>query len=272
MPAPPPSAAFTLRTVDELDLDGERELAAVALCADLKEVLRRSRYRFRVMPPGSAHRWDRAVLLNLTFWSPADQGDVLLDEPVPADVIAHVAWHHLCEQALPQSGRPSPESLFLGESIASAFDLYLVGRLLPLAPEAAYLESQLPRLEETAAEAGLSEEAFAALLESIAAAPERAFEELRQLLFDATLRLYRSATAEEGLSALEAFAGHRLAPLLHRFELSNWVLHARVHAAAGATADAAALDLDAAMRAAADPLALLDELWIAPRLRGAAVR
>jgi hypothetical protein len=267
MPVPPAATAFTLRTVDELEVEGERELAAVALCADLKEVLRRARYRFRVMPPGSAHRWDRAVLLNLTFWSPPDQGDVLLDEPIPADVLAHVAWHHLCERALRQPGAPSPESLFLGEAIASAFDLYLVGRLLPIAPEAAFLESQLPRLEETAAEAGLGEQAFAALLSDVAAAPERAFEDLRQLLFDATLRLYRCRSADEGLAALDSLAGHRLAPLLHRFELSNWVLHARVHAAPGAVPDAAALALDAAMRRAEDSLTLLDEAWIAPRLR-----
>jgi hypothetical protein len=40
------------------------------------------------------------VFLNLTFWTPEEQGDVLSGERIDADVVMHVAWHHLARRAL----------------------------------------------------------------------------------------------------------------------------------------------------------------------------
>ena len=60
---------------------------------------------------------------------------------------------------------PSAGALFLAESIASAFDLYLVGRLLPNAPECDFVTTQVPLMAECAGDAGLPEPAFSALLE-----------------------------------------------------------------------------------------------------------
>ena len=45
-------------------------------------------------------------------------------------------------------------------AIASAFDVYLVGRLLGHAPASAFLASQVPAMAETASAAALSERAF----------------------------------------------------------------------------------------------------------------
>jgi hypothetical protein len=214
-----------------------------------------------------AERWDRTLLLNLTFWGQDEGGDILLDVPLGADVVCHIAWHHLAARAFVAAGeRPSAEALFLGEAIASAFDLYLVGRLLPNAPECAVLESQVPAMADTAAEAGLDPDAFEARLARVADAPEQAFESLRALLFDATRALYQADSAEAGFAALAAFDEHPYAFLLHRFELSNWVLYARAYAATGAdpSGSAAALRLDEELRAARDSLALLTERWVLP--------
>ena len=56
------------RTVDELTIDDERSFRHVAEYADLKAILARDRYLFRILPSRYEGRWDRALLLNLTYW------------------------------------------------------------------------------------------------------------------------------------------------------------------------------------------------------------
>jgi hypothetical protein len=122
---------MTLLTVglDALTLRGERDLAHIALYRSLKRMLVDDGVRFRVPGPRSPHGfWDRALFLNLTYWDARDPRDVLVDASLDADVLAHVAWHHAARKAL--GGPVSADALFLGESVASAFDLYLVGRTL----------------------------------------------------------------------------------------------------------------------------------------------
>jgi hypothetical protein len=260
-------ATFDHRTVDELTIGDERALAHVALYADLKEVLRRAAYPFRVLPGPSAGRADRALLLNLSFWAADAGGDVLADASIEADVVAHAAWHHLAARALaPEKGGPlSVDALFLGEAIASAFDVYLVGRLLGHARRSTFLETQVPAMAETASAAGLSKTLFARLLAGIAQDPERAFEDLRELLFDAATALYACRTAEEAHVALRALDGDRFGALLHRYELSNWVLYARAYGRHDVR-DPRPRAVDRALRKAKSPLDWLATRWLAPAL------
>jgi hypothetical protein len=258
---------LTSLTLDQLTIEDERSFRHVGLYADLKEVLRRASYPFRVLPAALAGRADRALLLNLTFWGAEAGGDILESDAIPADVVAHAAWHHLAAKALPAEpgARPSVDALFLGESIASAFDVYLVGRLLGHASDSSFLETQVPAMADTADAAGTSEEDFEALLEGIAADPERAFADLRALLFDATRALFACSDAGAALDALAAFDTHRFASLLHRFELSNWVLYARAYG--DAQPDPRARIVDAALRREEDALAWLTRTWVSPALR-----
>jgi hypothetical protein len=267
------------RTIDDLAIDDEASFRHVALYADLKEVLRRAAYRFRVLPESAYARWDRALLLNLTFWGGASSGgDVLMESRVPADVVAHAAWHHLAARALGVSagGASSADALFLGEAIASAFDVYLVGRLLA-SPHASsgssFLETQVPAMAEAAEAAGVGEDDFEILLADIARDPDRAFEDLRQLLYDATRALRSATDAGEAFAALARFDGHRFAPLLHRYELSNWVLYARAYAAPGpplsASSPAAPSPADAidrTLRGQPSPLDWLATAWVRPAI------
>jgi hypothetical protein len=254
------------RTVDELTIGDEASLRHVALYADLKEILRRADYPFRVLPKSRAPRADRALLLNLTFWSPDAGGDLLVDPRIHADVVAHAAWHHLAARELSAGTKtPSADALFLGEAIASAFDVYLVGRLLGHAARSPFLASQVPAMAETARAAGLSEGGFERLLGSIAEDPDGAFSDLRELLFDASVALYACDTAEQGYAALSSFDGHRFAALLHRYELSNWVLYARAYGARGRI-DATTRRVERALRRSDDPIEWLVEHWVAPRL------
>src|SRR5205085_2398480 len=76
--------------------------------------------------------------------------------------------------------------------------------------------------------------------------PERAFEDLRALLFDVSMALLACRDASEAQVALERWGDHRFEPLLHHYQLSNWILYARAYAAPSPTHDAAVAELHAA--------------------------
>ncbi|HMJ53842.1 MAG TPA: hypothetical protein VK540_17275 [Polyangiaceae bacterium] len=261
------TTAFRHRMLDELTIGDEPSFRHVGVYADLKEVLRRAQYPFRVLPKSAAGRADRALLLNLTFWGADAGGDVLTDDYIEADVVAHAAWHHLAARAMAGAAgaKPSVEALFLGEAVASAFDVYLVGRLLGHAPHSTFLETQVPAMAEAAYAAGLGEDEFEHLLQGIAADADGAFTDLRELLFDATVALFACRGPEEAYAALAAFDTHRFASLLHRYELSNWVLYARAHGDDGVDA-ARARAVDHALREEKVALDWLAAKWIAPAL------
>ena len=175
------SKVFETKTIDELVIDDERSFRHVAIYGELAEVLRKDRYPFRLLPERFAGRWDRGLFLNLTFWGSGNGGDVLETEHIPADVVAHVAWHHLAARALrgpasKEAAAQTVEALFLGEAIASAFDVYLIGRLLGHSPRSSFLESQVPAMAEAANAAGVKAAAFEKLLGRIAGDPGVAFE------------------------------------------------------------------------------------------------
>jgi hypothetical protein len=259
-------ATFEIRTLDELTIQDERSFRHVALYADLKQLLQRAKYPFRVLPRAYAKRADRALLLNLTFWHADAGGDVLADAIIDADVVAHAGWHHAAACAMPTApgAKPSVDVLFLAEAVASAFDVYMVGRLLGHAPRSSFLETQVPAMAEAADAAGLAERDFEQLLRSIAADPNRAFSELRALLYDASAALFACQSAEQAEAALAALDRQRFSPLLHRYELSNWVLYAR---ALGSTrADPRARAVDRALRKQKNALDWLAARWIAPAL------
>ena len=261
-------------TVDELKIRDEASFRHVGLYASLKEVLRHSRYRFRVLPKGRSLRSDQALLLNLTYWSPEVGGDVLADGGTEADVVAHVAWHHLAAGVLARGAgqgsrqaRMYPEALLLGEAIASAFDVYLVGRLLGHASNSRFLRTQVPAMAETAREAGATKSQFKRLLEDLVADPDRAFEQMRSLLCDAGAALFACRDAEEAYGALTKLQGRPLGVLLHRYELSNWVLYARAYASETLGPDARVREVDRALRG--DGVVAIDWLtkhWVLPRL------
>lgn len=261
-----PNEAMRDRGVDELSIRDQGSFRHVKLYGDLKEILRRDRYLFRILP-NERKRWDRALLLNLTFWRGVG-GDVLEGPHVAADVVMHAAWHHLAARALAGADGSglSVEALILGESIASAFDIYLVGRLMGGARPSSFLDTQVPAMAEAAKAAGLPSGGFQRLLREVAANPEGSFADLRTLLFDVTLSLYRCGDTEEALGVLVRYEQHRFAPLLHHYELSTWVLSAKAEADANQRTDRRARAVDRVLRGGAMPLAWLTSHWVAPAL------
>jgi hypothetical protein len=255
---------LTPQPLSALTIEDEPSFRHVGLYHDLKKALLDDGFRFLIPAKGRVLPWSRALFLNLAFWDAAAPNDVLAGPTIAADVVAHAAWHHLARRAL-GGAAPSAEALFLGESIASAFDLYLVGRLLGHAPDSSFLETQVPAMADAAEDAGLDGDAFEALLGEISEAPERAFEDLRALLFDACVALLPTRNVEDAANALAVLDARRFGPLLHHYELSNWVLFARAHTSELGP-DPAVRAVDRALRAAPDPVAWLEHTW----LRGAA--
>jgi hypothetical protein len=258
--------------LDELIITDEASFKHVALYGRLKNVLRETKYPFHVAAGGAPLSWDRATFLNLTFWNAEEGADLLCENSIPADVVAHVAWHHLATTRLARlappaqgaKGAPCADALFFGEAIASAFDLYLVGRLLPNTPDSDFIATQVAIMGEAAEQAGLDAAQFEALLEAVVADPERAFEDLRSLLFDVTRGLVVCCNAAEAQRVLESFTAHRFASLLHHYQLSNWVLYARAYGAADAAQERAIHEIDETLRQAPVALDWLASHWLTP--------
>jgi hypothetical protein len=251
--------------ISELTIDDDAILTNIALYRGLRRHMKDRGYRFRVAEPGTSVSWDRALFLNLTFWTQQGGGDVLCDEHLAADVLAHAALHHIVNEqlAFAAAGRvPTATAAFFGESIASAFDLYLVGRLRENAPESDFIASQLPIMAETALQAGLSQAAFDLLIQTVQRDPERAFEDMRVLLFEVSLALHGCHGVDDALAVLSSFSTHRFASLLHHLQISNWVLHARAHATLHAAQDDAVHAFDATLRAAPCSLDWIAQHWI----------
>ena len=265
MPSSPLRArhgALPLKTkaLSELTIEDQAAFKHIELYRELERTLIESKYTFRTLPDDSDARWDRALFLNLTFWSPESGGDILSEDSIPADVVAHVGWHFLAARALADGKKaPSTEALLLGESIASAFDLYLVGRTLGRPNASSFLETQVPKMADVAAGAGLDDDAFEKLLEED---PERAFEDLRELLFDASLALSACADADAAMTTLTRFEQHRFAALLHHYELSNWVLYTRAYGNREPDAGKRALEVDATLRQEKVALDWLAKTWL----------
>jgi len=256
--------ALSGRTLDQLVIEDERSFRHVALYADLARIVGESGYRFRVLPKGKGTRVQRALLLNLTFWD-GQGGDVLVDDHLAADVVTHVAWHHLGTAAL-GAAAATAEGLIFNEAIASAFDVYLVGRLLGHAPNSSFLETQVPAMAEAASDAGLTGAKFDALLRRIARSPERAFEDLRELLLDVTTALLACDGVDAAFEVLGRFDAHPFASLLHHYEVSNWVLFARAYGKGRPGPNRKVRALDQALRDAEGAIDWLTEEWVEPRL------
>ena len=254
------------RTVDDLQIEDESSFRSIEHYAILKEILRCAGYKFRCLTSGNAGRWDRALFLNLTFWGGGD-GDILVDPVLSADVVAHVAWHHVTQRALDRMGvARSTDALFFAEAIASAYDVYLIGRLLGRAKRSSFLRTQVTAMADATRAAGLGAKGFAALLQGIAEDPAQAFEDLRGLLFAASTSLMAARNAEAAHHVLCKLEGHRFAALLHHYELSTWILYARAYASESAAPVPAIRKLDRRLAKSPSAIEELMTMWCAPLL------
>ena len=140
--------------VSELTIVDEQSFETLALYRALRTRMDEAEPVFLITDP-NGDEGERARLLNLGFWDPSSFMEVLTEPVITADQLAHNALHHCGYGALGDAAR-SLEGLLLVESIASAMDIYWLGRLLAEAPYAEFLESQVPAISEAASGAGAS--------------------------------------------------------------------------------------------------------------------
>jgi hypothetical protein len=117
-------------------------------------------------------------------------------------------------------------------------------------------------MADAAEQAGMDADAFEAMLDEVANDPDRAFEDLRQLLFDACMSLVHQRSVDAAADAIAAFDGHRFGPLLHHYELSTWILYARAYGQHAEARDAQVQSIDAALRSAKVPLDWIEQNWL----------
>ena len=113
-------------------------------------------------------------------------------------------------------------------------------------------------MSDSAEEAGLEADQFEALLQQMATEPEASFEQLRQLLFDASTRLLSAQSIDDAADTVAAVvASNPFGALLHHYELPSWVLYARAYASSLKPCESVRL-IDQQLRVAADSLAWLE--------------
>jgi len=250
-------------TLAQLRIEDEPAFVHVGLYGRLKAALAASGHVFLVPDDGTWVGSDRALFLNQSYWPPDATSDVLAEPTLTADEVTHIALHGLAKTAIAGDGRPrSPRAFLFAESIASAFDLYLVGRLLRNRPDAAFIETQVTIMRDAAEDAGLHPDDFGDLLGEIVEAPERAFEDLRRLLLDVATDLLDCRDAVAAQTVFERVADHRFSPLLHHYQLSNWVLFCRASGTSEAGEEERVAELDVALRSAPDSVAWIEANWL----------
>jgi hypothetical protein len=264
-------AAFETRHLDELDVHEQPALRKVPYYEELKEVLRQGRVPFRLFPEASRARADHALLLNVVFWDAGAVDDIIERPLVGAYSIPHIAWHYLTARALaPAPGRLSAGGWVLGESIASAFDLFLLGHLLREDPGAPTARVIVDRLHAAVLRAGGSDDQMRSLAGGARDDPEAAFADLRELLFVGTQALLECERSDDAFAVLRQIDAQPLGCLFHAYRVADWVLQVK---ASGAKRDDEAVDrLDAELRAQRAPVAWLIDRWLTPaeRAKGAA--
>lgn len=210
---------------------------------------------------GPMAHWADTALINHTIELPRGATEILHDRHVPADALMHTVWHHAGVEAMGTLSNTA-EGLLLGESVASAFDAFLVGTLLRTESErASALDTQVPAMAEAAAAAGGSPKDFEALLHRMAEDPEGSFEELRELLFDVSMGLLHAGSVDAADEVLSNIHGHVFAPILHHYDLSIWVLYARAYGR-DLKPHPGLRKIDATLREETKPLAWLESHWL----------
>ena len=251
---PVPLTAFA-----DLEITDEEAFTRLPLYQRLRAALIDDGVCFHVAEGAIAHG-DAARVLNLAYWDPAADAEVLCDASLSADQLAHNAWHRIAYEKL-GAAASSPAGLLLAESIASASDIYWVGRLIGHVEASDFLETQVPAMTDAAFAAGFEEADVERLFSEAAQDPPRAFEALRQLLFDTSMRLFGAGSLADASRGLSEAAEHQMGPLLHHYELSTWVLFNRAYADTSAP-DEEARRVDAELRGAPDPMRWLNDMWL----------
>jgi len=202
--------------VYEADAD---KRACISLLPQARAILAANRTRAVIVP-----RAGLARLLNLVHWDVATHLEYLDERAVYADQLCHFAAHQLIDALL---GSRDPYALLFAEAFASALDFYLLGKLIQAGEETGFLIETIESFT-TYYELYDSEDQLELVLTRTGEAPFTLMAEVADYLFQCAILLMSKADPGEIMQALGWLAEGPLYPLVHHYNVSNWVLAIRV--------------------------------------------
>ena len=160
-------------------------------------------------------------MVDLLNWRAGARCEHIESRGIFADQAVHFAIHHVLEGVL---GGRQPQTVLLAECVASASDMYLLGKLSEAGEETGFLsetiESYCSYYEMYAAEAEQLEHLLSAFLDD----PFKTMAETAIFLFSFGTALLGPNWNRAVLTEMTANPYY---PLVHHYNLTNWILSIR---------------------------------------------
>ena len=213
-----PPEVLTIEALEVFEEDRFRR-AGIELYDLAFGFLRRTGVQFRILPQGMG----LSRVVNHLIWQADHHLEFLDGKIIHPDQVIHVATHCLLDRLWPEAG---PERLLLAETLASATDLYLLGKLMRAGEEATFLEDTLGSFDYYFELYGSTSPPLEELLQTIHDAPFRAMMDLSDYLFRFCLPFLRGTIDEQTLTR-SVEKNQPFYPLIHHYHVTNWILNLR---------------------------------------------
>ena len=180
-----------------------------------------------------------ARIANLLLWE-AGKGQEFIDgHGIYADQLIHSAIHQLLEHVL---GSKHPLNMLFAECLASASDIYLLGKLSQAGQETDFLHDTLESYGSYYELYAHQDEDFVTTLNAIRRKPFETMIALADYLFEFCEPLLYPQTVRDSTLPLVMAERCHFYPLVHHYNISNWILTIRGKHAKPPSAPPAALD------------------------------
>jgi len=165
-----------------------------------------------------------ARLANLLCWQVQANLELADDAVLSGDQIIHFALHHLADQ---QMGHEDPRALLFAETLASSADILLLGSLASLEPEPDFVVETMESFAYYYDLYAGSEEVLARVLTRIVDDPFAMMRAVCLFLYAAAEPLLSASDLATTLSHLDRLVEDDLYPLVHHYNMTNWILAIR---------------------------------------------
>lgn len=217
-----PAIAMAELSIDRLPIvetDNYRR-ADIRLLECSIELLRAHRVAFVAMENGNG----LARLVNLLFWRAGERREYVDGSALYADQVIHLALHQLVDTLV---SRSHPRGSLFAECLASASDVYLLGKLMGGGEETDFLRDTLASFGTYYEMYAHGEGDLERIIRQLRDDPFAAMTGLASFLEFFCLTLLESDTGEEARQKLLPLTTHRFYPLVHHYHTANWVLSLR---------------------------------------------
>lgn len=160
-----------------------------------------------------------ARIINLLSWSVNDRREYLDQPEVFADQVIHFAAHQVVAEVW---GAETPASMLFAEAVASACDLYCLGKLSAAGVETEFMADTLASFADYYEQYAAEEEDYESVLERLLEGPHEAMAELAEFLYDTGAQLCRAKDEAEMAEVLIPLADEIWYPMLFHYQVVHW--------------------------------------------------